>query len=122
MGAGVKLVVECPGCGTSYGRVLLASTPRCRCGARLPVEEQPQFVDREALHIEEANLRELAWRADRIAFLIVASDVPRVDVNIQTEALRRRCRELFPDKIGVFDLVYRSRFRRLWQQFRGQAA
>jgi hypothetical protein len=118
----LKLVVECPHCGASYGRVLLDGTSHCRCGARLPVEEQPQFVDREALRAEEAKLRELARQADRIAFLIVASDLPRVDVSIQTDALRRLCRELFPDKLDVFDLVYLSRFRRLWRQFRGEAA
>jgi hypothetical protein len=53
-----------------------------------------------------------------VCFLIVATDTPRIDVDIQRAEVRRRCLELFPDKMHVFDLVYESRFRRLWDQFR----
>ncbi len=116
----MSLVVTCPSCGTSYARVLLASeTARCRCGARLdPAGPAPSFVDRDALLAEEAKLRELSRRADRLSFLIVATDCPRVDVDIEREALRRRCRDLFPDKMHLFEMIYESRFRRLWEQFR----
>ena len=49
---------------------------------------------------------------------IFATDVPRVDVDIERANVRRRCQELFPDKMHVFDLVFESRFQRLWEQFR----
>lgn len=117
----MKLVVECPGCGASYGRLFVEPLldPRCRCGARLVLpREGPEFVDREALQGEEAKLQELARAADRLSSMIVSSDCPRVDVDIARAALRRHCAALFPDKLGVFDLVYESRFRRLWEQFR----
>jgi hypothetical protein len=94
--------------------------PRCRCGAPLVLpREAPVFVDREALQGEESRLQELARAADRLSFMIVATDCPRVDVDIARAELRRRCATLFPDKLSVFDLVYESRFRRLWEQFRG---
>ncbi len=61
---------------------------------------------------------ELQRRADRIAFLIVASDYPDVDIEIEIRKLRRWCQEHLPERAELFELVYISRFRRLRQQFR----
>lgn len=115
------MLVTCETCGRSYARVLLqaAAAARCRCGASLRADGPgPQFVDREAMQAEEAKLGELSRAADRVSFLIVATDCPRIDVDIQRAALRRRCGTLFPDKLDLFDMIYEARFRRLWQQFR----
>jgi hypothetical protein len=62
--------------------------------------------------------RELQRRADRIASLIVASDYPDVDIDIEIRALKRWCEGRLPDRVELFDLVYGSRFRRLREQFR----
>ena len=116
------LLVQCPRCGASYARVFLDadSRPRCRCGEPLrQLGVEPQFVDRESFVGEENRLGELQRAADRVSFLIVATDCPRVDIDIQRAELRRRCMRLFPDRMDLFDLVYESRFRRLWEQFRG---
>jgi hypothetical protein len=116
------LLVQCSSCGRSYARVFLdpAHAPRCRCGETLLLHgDSPRFVDREALLREERQLTELARAADRVSFLIVATDCPRVDVDIQRAALRKRCQALFPDKMELYEMVYESRFRRLWEQFRG---
>jgi hypothetical protein len=120
-GAALGLLVGCRACGMSYARVLLATDreARCRCGGVLVVDgEPPQFVDREAFLAEERRLSELARGADRVSYLIVATDCPRVDVEIQRMALKRRCAKLFPDKLDLFEMIYESRFRRLWEQFR----
>ncbi|HZL84719.1 MAG TPA: hypothetical protein VFD07_05005 [Candidatus Krumholzibacteria bacterium] len=120
----MEFLVSCRECGRSYARFLLPDADaRCRCGAALaspPPSLAPESspVESEALHREEAALQELRRLADRVSFLIVATDMPRVDVDIHRIELRRRCQELFPDKMDVFDLVYESRFARLWQQFR----
>ena len=117
------LLVECARCRQSYARVFFApgKPPVCRCGEALPVEgEAPQFVDREALVREERRISELARAADRVAFLIVATDCPRIDVQIERAALRRRCQVLFPDKMDLYEMVYESRFERLWEQFRAE--
>ena len=115
------LLVECPQCGKSYGRVFLdpEREPHCRCGEPLRrLGGEPQFVDREAFVREENRLGELQRAADRVSFLIVATDCPRVDIDIQRAELRRRCKTLFPDKMDLFEMLYESRFRRLWEQFR----
>ncbi len=115
------LLIECGGCGKSYARIFVESgaTPVCRCGAALSLEgEPPQFVDREAVVREENSISELARAADRLAFLIVATDCPQIDVDIERASLRRRCRALFPDKMELYEMVYESRFARLWEQFR----
>jgi len=70
---------------------------------------------------EEARYRELQRRADRICSLIVASDLPGVDVAIQVRNLREYAERFFPGRSGLFERIYGSRFRRLWQQFRGAA-
>lgn len=116
----LNMVVICPNCSSSYARVLLrGDTPRCRCGHPLLVQgPEPRFVDRERLLEEEAKIREISRMAQEVSFLIVATDFPRVDIDIKRAELKARCRVLFPDKMHVYEMVYGSRFDRLWQQFR----
>jgi hypothetical protein len=71
---------------------------------------------------EEASYRQLQRRADRICSLIVASDYPAIDVIIEIRKLREFAERRFPGKVGLFERIYESRFRRLWQQFRPEAA
>jgi predicted ArsR family transcriptional regulator len=118
-GFAVSMLVQCGRCGQSYARIFLERDATCRCGESLDLRGAgPRFVDREALVKEENRLAELARGAERVSFLIVATDCPRIDVDIERAALRRRCKVLFPDKVELFDLIYESRFRRLWEQFR----
>jgi hypothetical protein len=119
----LSLLVSCRRCGASYARVLLdpEGPARCRCGDLLDTSgPEPHFVDGEALHAEEAKLRELSRAADQVCSMIVASDCPRIDVDIQRAELRRRARRLFPDKMELYEMIYESRFRRLWEQFRAE--
>jgi len=58
--------------------------------------------------------------ADRISFLIVATDYPWIDVQIEIEKMREECERLYPDRISLFEMIYDSRFDRLWEQFRGE--
>jgi hypothetical protein len=51
--------------------------------------------------------------------LIVSTDCPEEQINIARLALRTDAARYFPEKLHLFDLIYESRFRRLWQQFRG---
>ena len=61
---------------------------------------------------------ELKRKADRISSLIVASDYPDIDIDIEIANLRRWCQEQLPDRLDLFEIVYLSRFRRLREQFR----
>jgi hypothetical protein len=60
----------------------------------------------------------LQRKADRLSSLIVASDYPDVDIDVEIAALRRWCRNHLPDRLELFEMVYVSRFRRLREQFR----
>ena len=56
--------------------------------------------------------------ADRICVLILSTDLPEVDILIERKKLRERCEDLFPDRGELYDMIYESRFDRLWEQFR----
>ena len=67
---------------------------------------------------ENEKLAAFQRKADRIAFLIVASDYERIDVEIEKGELHEECARQFPDKLDLYDMIYESRFQRLWEQFR----
>ena len=55
--------------------------------------------------------------ADRICVLILSTDLPEVDILIERGKLRELCEQLFPGRLDLFDMIYESRFDRLWEQF-----
>jgi predicted house-cleaning noncanonical NTP pyrophosphatase (MazG superfamily) len=63
---------------------------------------------------------EIQRDADRICSLIVATDYPAIDIELMKSALREKVEEFFPDGLGLFDMIYESRFRRLAEQFRSE--
>ncbi|MFQ5956397.1 MAG: hypothetical protein ACE5KK_01335 [Candidatus Brocadiales bacterium] len=74
------------------------------------------FMETEELKREK--MRELQRMADYVCRLIVASDYPEIDVEIEKTKVRDKCEELYPDKMELYDMIYESRFNRLWYQFR----
>ncbi len=66
------------------------------------------------------RLRELQRMADRVCVLILSSDLPAVDIAIERNKVRERCLELYPDREDLYEMIYESRFQRLWDQFRGE--
>jgi hypothetical protein len=62
--------------------------------------------------------QELKRAAERICVLILIDDYPRIDIEIEKANLKRRVREMFPDKVRLYEMIYESRFRRLWEQWR----
>lgn len=71
-----------------------------------------------ALCAEDEAVHALNRQADRICEMIVSGDVPLIDIEIQQAKLRDAVANMFPDKQALYQLIYESRFRRLWQQFR----
>ena len=71
-----------------------------------------------ALCAEDDTVRALQRQADRICEMIVTGDAALIDIEIQQAALREAAARAFPDKQALYQLLYESRFRRLWQQFR----
>ena len=68
---------------------------------------------------EDRKVREIQNMADRISSLIVGSDYPIIDIEIEKQKLKDRISDIFPDKIDLYDLIYEPRFSRLKEQFRG---
>jgi len=65
--------------------------------------------------------RELSKMADRVCHLILSSDWPDVDVAIEKEKVRAFCEESFPDRMDLYEMIFESRFQRLWDQWRDAA-
>ena len=66
----------------------------------------------------EQAFRRIQRRVDRLCFLIVSTDYPERDINIERLFLRTETARLFPEKLRLYDMIYESRFRRLIAQFR----
>ena len=56
--------------------------------------------------------------ADRIVSLILYSDMPAIDIEIEIESFRKDVLAEFPDGGELFDAIYLGRFMRIWSQFR----
>ena len=65
------------------------------------------------------KMAELARLADRVSVCVLSESYPEIDVVIAVENLRETAHEMYPDRDDLFEMIYVSRFRRLWQQFRG---
>jgi hypothetical protein len=70
----------------------------------------------------ERDYRNFQRHVDRLCFLIVATNCPDREIDIEKLHLRVQAMRLFPDKISLYDLIYESRFRRLREQFRQNSA
>jgi len=78
----------------------------------------PSAAVERALARENLLLREFQAKADEISRLILNTDLPWVDIAIRIEQLRWEAERLFPGKEKLFEMIYVSRFRRLWSQWR----
>ncbi len=63
-------------------------------------------------------MRDLQRQADRVCVLILSSGLPAIDIEIEKNKVRERCLELYPDREELYEMIYESRFQRLWDQFR----
>ncbi len=71
-----------------------------------------------------ADPRQAMWDlqrlADRVCMLILSSDLAAIDIEIEKNKVRERCLELYPDQEELYEMIYESRFQRLWEQFRSE--
>jgi len=67
-------------------------------------------------------MREVQRMADWVCVLILSSDLPAIDIEIEKDKVRQRCLELYPGRERLYEMIYESRFDRLWEQFRGEGA
>jgi hypothetical protein len=93
---------------------------RDACGFDWEAIEREIFgavLDRERARDRE-RMDAIRRRADRIASMILYSDMPRIDIDIAIGRFRDDVLETFPDKAELFEALYANRFDRLWNQFR----
>ncbi|OGX06168.1 MAG: hypothetical protein A3G87_02185 [Omnitrophica bacterium RIFCSPLOWO2_12_FULL_50_11] len=126
--SGNLMAIRCPKCSSEYDVTLFEFGQEivCTCGTRLGMKHEEvmsQLKDICAsyeLELEEENLSEIQRAADKITFLILNTDYQKVDIEIEQEKLKALIGRLFPEKIHLYELIYASRFNRLWEQFRGE--
>ena len=68
--------------------------------------------------MNDREYRDFQQRADYICMLIVSSDLPEVDIEIEKNKLRMEVEDNWPDKLRLYEMIFESRFDRLWQQWR----
>ena len=68
--------------------------------------------------VSRRAMGELQRMVHRVCALILNRDYPEVDILIERGKVRRRCEELFPDRMDLYEMIYESRFERLMEQFR----
>jgi hypothetical protein len=115
------MAIRCPYCGEEFDVTLFEfdRTVKCVCGNIVTMQHRNLIQDTSiAREIEEAKICEIKRAADKIAFLIVSTDYPKIDIEIEKEKFRERINRLFPDKGHLYDLIYEPRFKRLEEQFR----
>jgi hypothetical protein len=64
------------------------------------------------------RMREVQRMADRVCILILSSALPGIDIEIEKNKVRERCLALYPHREELYEMIYESRFQRLWDQFR----
>jgi hypothetical protein len=113
--------VRCPDCNREYDVTLFEfeRTIQCVCGHLVTLQHREESGELQyARKREDAKVSEIRKCADKIASLIVSTDYPLIDIEIEKQKLKERIEELFPDKTHLYTLIYESRFRRLEEQFR----
>lgn len=70
------------------------------------------------MNARRQTMAEFQRMADRVCFMILSSDLPEIDIEIEKNKVRERCLELYPDREQLYEMIYESRFQRLWEQFR----
>jgi hypothetical protein len=65
----------------------------------------------------EQAYRAFQRKVDRVCTLILF-ERPKDEIERARIELRSEAHRLFPDKARLYEIVYESRFRRLWDQFR----
>ncbi len=116
------MAIRCTHCKRGYDVSLFefGKTIECVCGHVINLQHKEIFREYfESQRNEDAKIMEIKGLADKIAFLIVSTDYPRIDIQIEKEKLREMINEYFPDRSHLYGLIYESRFRRLEEQFRG---
>jgi hypothetical protein len=116
-----KMAIRCPQCEREFDITLFefGRAITCVCGHVVTLQHIEKSTETIIAQRDEENkLVEIRKRADKIAYLIVSTDYPKIDIEIEKIKFQDAIIKLFPDKIHLYELIYEPRFRRLEEQFR----
>jgi hypothetical protein len=128
------MAIVCPRCNRQYDVTLFEFGRKfvCECGevisaeGLLPVERLRAKAGVGPNEKEKAKvaarrkMARLRRAADRVSSLILIPDYPEIDIEIEKGKVRQLAEELFPARMDLYEMIYESRFRRLWEQFRSK--
>ena len=111
---------KCPFCGNEHDCDLVLSRDEifCDCGHPLDLAPLRKWLVENA----RRRMKIVSRMADRICQLILRSDFPKIDIEIEKIRLKNQIMEFFPGRMKLYELIYESRFKRLWEQFRSDSA
>jgi hypothetical protein len=101
-----------------FGREL-----ECTCGHVIKESHIDIFKELEKVFTrleDKRKAEKLKKLADNICRMILDHRTADVDIQIAINRLKDKCRHYFPDKMELFSMIYESRFKRLWEQFRNK--
>jgi len=113
------MAVRCQYCKREFDVTLFefGKSINCVCGNIVSLQHKEIL---SAIEEEDKNILEIKSLADKIAFLIVSTDYPKIDIEIEKIRFKERISKLFPEKAYLYELIYGPRFRRLEEQFRNK--
>lgn len=82
----------------------------------LPFPCDEDFQDDSHLELAER----LSRRAWKVANLVLHSDLPWIDIELEINEMRRIVEDERPEKLTLFEQVYAARFHRLREQWRDE--
>ncbi len=78
----------------------------------------PESEEYDDSHLELSE--RLSRRSWKIVNLVLHSDVPWIDIELEINDMRRVVEDERPDKLELFEHVYVARFHRLREQWRDE--
>jgi len=117
------VAIRCPQCGFQHDAAEFEGTKKikCRCGFKLDlslVDTVEDFLRYTESEDERKKAIEIQRGAQVVCLMILDENTPEVDIEIAKGKLKEKVQSLFPDKVSVYEMIYESRFKRLWEQFR----
>ena len=117
------MAIRCPQCGLKHDAAKLIEGRKLKfsCGFSLDlslIETAEDFLRYCEGAEERKNAQEIQQYAQVICQMILNEECPAVDIEIAKAKLEEKVKQFFPDKMETYRMIYESRFKRLWDQFR----
>ena len=119
------MAIRCPQCGAEYDVAKFEEDQKisCHCGFKLDlslIETTEDFLRYCEGNDEHQKAKEIQRDAQLICRMILDHHSAAIDIELARTRLETKVSTFFPDKIETYRMIYESRFKRLWEQFRSE--